>query len=245
MQKPNILLLPGLACDQAVWSNQTAKLSEIAKVAVIDYGESDSIERMAAVALAHAPERFALAGHSMGGRVAFEVFRRAPDRVIAMAQLDTAYRSWKAGETGEREKAERMRLVALARSQGMRAMATDWVQRMVHPSRLCDKPLIDSILDMFSRKTPEIFAGQINALLNRPDATPVLSTIRCPTLVLCGREDSWSVLATHEEIVAQIPGSKLVVIENCGHMAPMEKPEEVTAAMQQWLESAGVARAAS
>jgi pimeloyl-ACP methyl ester carboxylesterase len=237
VQKPNILLLPGLACDDTVWKHQAAKLGEIANVSVVDYGSSVSIEKMASVALEHAPERFAVAGHSMGGRVAFEVFRHAPARVIGMAQLDTAYRSWKPGEAGEREKAERMRLVALARAQGMRAMATDWVQRMVHPSRLSDKPLIDSILDMFARKTPEIFAGQINALLNRPDATAVLSTIHCPTLILCGREDSWSVLATHEEIAAQIPGNRFVVIENCGHMAPMEKPQEVTDAMLRWFET--------
>ena len=237
MQKPNILLLPGLACDHAVWKHQAAKLGEIANVSVIDYGLSDTIEKMAAVALERAPQRFAVAGHSMGGRVAFEVFRRAPERVIGMAQLDTAYRSWTPGDAGEREKAERLRLVALARSKGMRAMAADWVQRMVHPSRLSDKLLIDSILDMFARKTPEIFAAQINALLNRPDATSVLSTICCPTLILCGREDSWSVLATHEEIAGQIPGSEFVVIENCGHMAPMEKPGEVTNAMLQWFET--------
>jgi len=94
--------------------------------------------------------------------------------------------------------------------------------------------LIDSIIEMFARKTPEIFAGQIKALLERPDARPVLSAIRCPTLVLCGREDSWSTLSIHKEIAARIPQSKLVVIENCGHMAPMERPEKVTAALVDW-----------
>jgi len=97
--------------------------------------------------------------------------------------------------------------------------------------------LIDSIIEMFARKTPEIFAGQIKALLERPDARPVLSAIRCPTLVLCGREDSWSTLSIHKEIAARIPQSRLVVIENCGHMAPMERPEQVTVALSVWFAS--------
>jgi pimeloyl-ACP methyl ester carboxylesterase len=192
-----------------------------------------------------------LAGHSMGGRVAFEIMRRAPERVTGLALLDTAYRPFAAGEQGEREKAERLGLVELARSQGMRAMARKWVQNMVHPARLkeglpgrrqgepgrSDAPLIESIVEMFGRKTPEIFAAQIKALLERPDATQVLTAIHCPTIVSCGREDAWSTLPVHREMAALIPRSKLVVIENCGHMATMERPEEVTAAMSAWFAS--------
>jgi len=230
-----VLLLPGLACDCEVWKHQTRRLAEIATVQVADYGASDSIKEMAEAALRRAPACFALAGHSMGGRVAFEIVRRVPERVNGLALLDTAYRPF-AGDHGERERAERLRLVDIARSQSMKAMARDWVQNMVHPSRLRDKVLIDSIVEMLARMSPEIYAGQIKALLERPNATPVLSAIRCPTLVLCGREDSWSTLLTHKEMAARIPQSKLVVIENCGHMAPMERPERVTAALVSWLE---------
>lgn len=231
----HVLLLPGLACDKEVWKHQARRLAEIATVQIADYGPSDSLKKMADAALRRAPACFALAGHSMGGRVAFEIVRRVPDRVSGLALLDTAYRPFASGDHGERERAERMRLVALARSQGMRAMARDWVRNMVHPSRLSDTHLINSIVEMFARKTPEIFAGQIKALLERPDARPVLSAIGCPTLVLCGREDSWSTLATHKDIAARIPQSKLVVIENCGHMAPMERPERVTVALASWF----------
>jgi len=230
-----VLLLPGLACDGEVWKHQTRRLAEIATVQIADYGASDSIKKMAEAALGRAPARFALAGHSMGGRVAFEIVRRVPERVSGLALLDTAYRPFAGGDHGERERAERLRLVVIARSQGMRAMARDWVQNMVHPSRLRDKVLIDSIIEMLARMSPEIYAGQIKALLERPNATPVLSAIRCPTLVLCGREDSWSTLLTHKEMAARIPQSKLVVIENCGHMAPMERPERVTAALLDWF----------
>jgi len=211
----------------------------MATVRVVDYGASDSIKKMAEAALRGAPTRFALAGHSMGGRVGYEIVRRAPERVTGLALLDTAYRPFAGGDHGERERAERMRLVDIARKQGMRAMARDWVRIMVHPSRLSDEALIESIVQMFARKTPEIFANQIQALLERPDATAVLSTIGCPTLVLCGREDAWSVLETHKQIAARIPQSKLVVIEKAGHMAPMERPAAVTAALVSWLSDVG------
>lgn len=232
-----VQLLPGLACDEEVWKQQRRRLSEIATVRVADYGGSDSIKAMAETVLRNTPGRFALAGHSMGGRVAYEVIRRVPERVTGLALLDTGYRPFPGGEDGQRERVERMRLVKLAQTQGMRAMAQDWLRNMVHPSRLSDGPLIDSIVEMFARKTAEAFAGQIKALLERPDATPVLCSIRCPTVVLCGREDSWSTLPTHKAIAARIPESRLVVIENCGHMAPMERPESVTAALVSWLEA--------
>ncbi len=231
----HILFLPGLACDAAVWAHQTHHFSSITSVQVADYGATDSLQEMARAALRAAPERFAIAAHSMGGRVACEVFRNAPERVEGLALLDTAYRPRAAGEAGERERAERMTLVEIAETQGMRAMARQWVQKMVHPERLSDEPLIDSILDMFARKAPAIFRAQVMALLNRPDARPVMAAIRCPTLVLCGREDAWSPVAQHEDIAARISGSKLAIIERCGHMAPMERPEDVTSALDKWF----------
>jgi pimeloyl-ACP methyl ester carboxylesterase len=231
----NLLFLPGLACDGAVWVHQTRHFESIASVQVADYGASDSLKEMARVAVSGAPERFAIAAHSMGGRVAFEIFRNSPERVVGLALLDTAYRPRAAGETGERERTERMALVEIAEAQGMRAMAREWVQGMVHAERLSDEPLINSILDMFARKTPATFRAQETALLNRPDAAPVLAMIRCPTLVLCGREDTWGPVAQHEDIASRISGSKLAIIERCGHMAPMERPEEVTAALRRWF----------
>ncbi len=235
MALPHLLLLPGLACDAEVWKHQARSLREITGVQVADYGASDSIQEMARVAVERAPERFALAGHSMGGRVALEVFRSAPDRILGLALLDTAYKPLQPGETGEREKAERAGYVKIAQTQGMRAMARTWLQKMVHPSRLTDAPLIDSIVEMLARKSPEIFAGQIKALLRRPDATPMLAAAHCPTLVLCGRDDAWSVLDVHRDMAARMPNARLAIIENCGHMATMERPEAVTAALAGWL----------
>jgi pimeloyl-ACP methyl ester carboxylesterase len=230
-----LLFLPGLACDADVWRDQVRAFSKITTVCVADYGLSDSIEKMAAVALDGAPERFAIGGHSMGGRVAFEIARRAPERLAGIALLNTAYRAFAGGEAGERETAARFALLELARTKGMRAMAEYWIPNIIHPDRVADKALVSAIIAMMGRKSPEIFAAQIKALLGRPDATPVLPAIRCPTMVLCGREDAWSPLAAHREMVAMIPGSKLAVIENCGHMAPMERPEDVTVALSAWF----------
>jgi pimeloyl-ACP methyl ester carboxylesterase len=232
---PHLLLLPGLACDADVWHDQIRAFSKITTVKVADYGLSDSIGKMAEVALAGAPEHLAIAGHSMGGRVAFEIVRRAPERVVGMALLDTAYRAFAGGEAGEREKAQRSALLNVAQTKGMRAMAQFWMKGIIHPDRMADKELTDAILDMMGRKTPEIFAAQIKALLERPDATPVLSAVRCPSMVLVGRQDNWSAIAGHREIAALIPNATLAVIEHCGHMSPMERPEDVTAAMTTWF----------
>lgn len=234
---PHIVLVPGLVCDGEVWQHQAGVLRAAGTIEIPDHGSIDSLEEMAKALLDRAPARFALAGHSMGGRVVIEVLRQAPDRVVKLALIDTGYKPLPAGEAAETERAGRYALLDKARTEGMRAMGLQWVQRMVHPELLSDAPLIESIVGMIARKTPSIFAAQIKALLERPDGTPVLSRIKCPTMVLCGRDDAWSPVSQHEEIAALIPNSNLVVIENCGHMCTMERPEEISAAMLTWLQS--------
>lgn len=230
-----LILLPGLMCDRAVWTETMAALPGGNPIDVSAYGDLDTLGLMAARALDQAPPRFAAAGHSMGGRVALEMFRRAPERVAGIALLDTNYRPRPVGEAGAREEYERMELFALARRAGTRVMGEAWVKGMVHASRLADAGLIGAILDMFGRKTADTFAAQIRALLARPDAAALLRAIRCPALVLCGREDSWAPLARHEEMAAMIPGSRLAVVDRCGHMSPMERPEAVASALGEWL----------
>jgi pimeloyl-ACP methyl ester carboxylesterase len=237
---PYLLFLPGLACNSVVWRHQALALARVTSVGVASYGLSDSITGMAQNALKYAPrQRFAVAGHSMGGRVAFEIIRSVPERVAGLALLDTAYRPFAGGEAGDRETAARTALLDMARTKGMRAMAEYWIPNIIHPDRIADKALTIDIIEMMGDKTPETFAAQIKALLDRPDATPVLATIRCPTLVLCGREDAWSPLAAHREIAAAIPNAQLAIIEHCGHMAPMERPAEVTSALTTWFEGLG------
>ncbi len=235
--KKSLLLVPGLLCDEAVWASQTAGLADIADVRVANNGNADSLGALAEAVIARAPPRFAVAGHSMGGRIALEIARRVPERLTGLAILDTGYEALAPGEAGEREAAGRHALLEKARREGMRAMARVWVQGMVYPPRLSDAALIDPILDMFERRTPDLFALQIRALLSRPDATSVMRTIPCPTLVLCGREDEWAPPSRHDVMAKMIPRGTLAVIPECGHMAPMERPEAVNAAFRRWLES--------
>ena len=222
-------------CDETVWKAQIQALSGAARCEVADHRSLDSLPAMASAILGHAPARFALAGHSMGGRVAFEVFRQAPERVERLAIFDANFRPLAAGTAGGEEAEGRYRLLEKARAEGVRAMAAEWVQGMIHPDRNNDSALVTAIIDMFERKTAKIFEAQIRALLNRPDAGPLLDHIGVPTLILCGREDAWSPPSVHQEMAARIPQSELAIVPQSGHMVTMERPNDVSEAMLRWL----------
>ena len=235
MSREHLILIPGIVCDRTVWEPQIAALADLADVSVAEHDASDSLEALAETLLRHAPERFALAGHSMGGRVALEVMRRAPQRIAKLALMDTGFEARSGGEAGATEAAGRYRLLEIARTQGMRVMGAQWVQKMIHPDRRNDAHLITTILDMIERVPAQKYAAQIRALLHRQEALSVLTQIRCPTLILCGREDAWSPLQRHEQMNALIPGSTLAVIEHCGHMSTLERGEAVARAMREWM----------
>lgn len=233
--KEALILLPGFLCDRAVWEHQIAALADIADCTCADYDTLHSLPGMAELVLRSAPEQFSVAGHSMGGRVAFEIFRQVPERVRRIALFNTGSAARSAGELGQEEERKRRALLAVARSQGIRAMSLQWIQGMVAPARLADAPLVESIVRMFERKTPDLFEAQMNALLARPDATPLLARIRCPALFLSGREDGWSTPAAHHMMAGVVKGAKLVVVPECGHMSTLEQPAAVSQAMREWL----------
>jgi pimeloyl-ACP methyl ester carboxylesterase len=236
MTRIPLVLIPGLMCDGAVWEPLLPMLSPCASCQIIDHGQASSLTVMAQQVLDAAPAQFALAGHSMGGRVALEVLRLAPQRVTQLALLDTGYKARPSGPEGDEEARKRLALLEITRSQGVRVMANQWVQGMVKPSRLEDTTLIEAIVSMFERKSATIFENQIKALLARPDATPVLASTKVPTLVLCGREDSWSPISQHQEIAALVTGKvSMSVIADAGHMSTMEQPSAVAQAMREWL----------
>jgi pimeloyl-ACP methyl ester carboxylesterase len=218
-----------------VWDPLLPWLATNRSCTVADHGDADSLTDMAERILNEAPEHMVLAGHSMGARVVLEALRLAPKRIRGVALLDTGYLPKPAGEAGLQEEQKRMALLQIAQAQGVRAMAREWVQGMVHPNRLQDAALIERILRMFSTKTADVFARQIRALLTRRDGTDVLRAISVPTLVLCGRQDSWSPVVQHEAMQALASGSTLSIIDDAGHMAPMEQPQAVAQAMLEWL----------
>lgn len=233
--KPTLMLLPGLMCDRTVWEPQIQAFGNDWNCLVPDYEFADSLGAMADHVLATGPETFAMAGHSMGGRVALEVMRRAPERVARLALLDTGYKALAEGEAGRKEINGRMRLVEMAREEGMRVMGSEWLQGMVHPDRLNDEALCGAILDMIASKTPVLFERQINALIHRPDGVDVLDRIQCPTAFICGEQDGWSPLERHYEMAERVPGSTVIPIENSGHMSTMERPAAMNQALRRWL----------
>jgi pimeloyl-ACP methyl ester carboxylesterase len=229
--RPSVVFVPGLLCDRWIWRAQVASLGRVAEVVVAESSGYASITDMAEAALAAAPGgAIALAGHSLGARVAIEAARLAPDRIERLALLDVGV-----GPVKPEEEPSRMGLVRLAREQGMDAVADAWLPPMVHEPNRADATLMRGFRQMIRRATPESFERQQRALLNRPDALGVLADIRCPTLVAGGRHDAWSPVAAHEQVAAKIPMAKLVVIEDAGHMAPAERPSAVSAALHDWL----------
>ncbi|MGO8830586.1 MAG: alpha/beta fold hydrolase [Steroidobacteraceae bacterium] len=227
---PPLLLLCGLLCDETVWGDIPRRLADVADVRILSFQGFTSVFAMADHVLRTAPARFAVAGHSMGGRVALELVRRAPRRVAGIALLNSGVHPARAGEAQSRGQ-----LVQLARAEGMRALAAAWLPPMMGapPERVA--VLMPRLIKMVERSTPDGFAGQIDALLHRPDATPVLPTIKVPTLLLSGTNDNWSTLAQHKEMQRGVAHATLVDIEDAGHMAPAEQPAAVANALRSWL----------
>lgn len=222
-------------CDDAVWAPQVQALAGLRFCQVMHWGLRDSLTAMAQQVLDEtASPRFALAGHSMGGRVALEVMRLAPERVELLALLDTGVHPLPGGTAGDAEREGRMALVGLAQREGMRAMGAQWAQRMVHPRHL-NTELFEAIVQMIGRSSPAQFWAQQTSLLNRPDASADLAAVGCPTLILCGEQDSWSPPAQHRAMQSLVPHAALEIIPECGHMATMEAPGSVSEAMHRWL----------
>ena len=236
MNPPTLILVPGLMCDHTSWAPILPALSDRVDCQVVSHGEADSLTQMAQQILDTAPAQFDLAGHSMGGRVALEVVRLAPERVLRLALLGTGYRAKEAGAAGEKEVQGRQALLDVAQSQGVRAMAQVWVQNMVAPARLADAAFIEAIVQMFERKSVAIFQRQIQALLTRPDATEVLRQVRVPTLVMAGEFDAWASPQQHQAIADLIPTPPpMQTVVGSGHMMMMEKPDAVAALFLDWL----------
>ncbi|ACI98778.1 alpha/beta fold hydrolase [Rhodospirillum centenum] len=226
-----LVLLPGLLCDATLWAHQTRHLADVAPdIRVADLTGAESVTELARGVLATAPERFALAGLSMGGYVAFEVLRQAPGRVAKLCLVDTTARP----DTDE-QKERRQALIKLAQTGRFKGVTPRLLPMLVHPDRLADTEVTEAIMAMAERTGRDAFCRQQTAILTRPDSRPDLPGIHCPTLVIVGREDSLTGPEKAQEMADGIPGGRLAVVERCGHLAPMEQPEATTALMRLWL----------
>jgi pimeloyl-ACP methyl ester carboxylesterase len=234
-EKTPLLLLPGLLCDEAFWRSQVEALADVCAPRVMAYGLLDDFGAMAEAVLAQAPPRFALAGHSMGGRVALEIMRRAPERVLKLALLATDYRGLEDGAARTAEEGRRKMMLERVRSQGMEAFARMWTTQILPAERLTDQALVDEVVAMMVRQPAGALAAQTHAALMRVDNAELLAAIACPTLLVAGRLDLLRPVEVHEQMAARIPRSRLVVVEDAAHMVAMERPEAVTAALRAWL----------
>jgi pimeloyl-ACP methyl ester carboxylesterase len=228
--RPLLLLLPGLLCDEALWAPQAAALADLAAPIVGDLTRHDSLPAMAASMLAETPGRFALAGLSMGGYVAQEIMRQAPERVTRLALLDTSARA-----DSEEQRSRRRGLIELAGKGHFKGVTPRLLPFLVHTDRLTDQPLVEMVTSMAERVGSAAFLRQQRAIIGRPDGRADLARIACPTLILCGREDALTPLALHEEMAAAIPGAKLKIVEHCGHLSTLERPDAVNSALRDWL----------
>jgi pimeloyl-ACP methyl ester carboxylesterase len=226
-----LVLVPGLSCNAALYAPQWAALADGRLILVADHASDDSLGAIAERLLAAAPPRFALCGLSMGGYVAFEVLRRAPERVTRLALLDTSAKP-ATPETNE----PRAQMIALAEKGAYDNVTTLLWQRLVAPGRLTDEPLRLLVRGMADAVGPGGFVHQQKAIMQRPDSRPVLKDLGKPTLVLVGEEDVITPPAEAQEMVALVGGAgRLVSVPRCGHLATLEAPDPVTAALKRWL----------
>ncbi|NQV83331.1 MAG: alpha/beta fold hydrolase, partial [Rhodospirillales bacterium] len=204
--RTTLIFLPGLLCDEALWAHQMENLADIADMTVADMTLDDTVGGMAERVLAAAPGRFSLAGLSMGGYVAQEIMRRAPDRVERLALLDTSANA----DTPDRKK-QRRGFIAQLGLGGFQGVTAKLLPFLIHKDRLIDDVLVRKIKASAQSIGPEAFVRQQHAIMSRPDGRKGLKKIACPTLVLCGRQDALTPLAQHEEMAAAIPDSRLVI----------------------------------
>ena len=224
----HLVLLPGTLCDERVFAHQTEHLANVASVEVGGLTTADTVSGMAAAVLDRAPPRFALAGLSLGGIVAMEIIRIAPQRISRLALLDTNHNTSTPSQVATWEL-----FADLTRSGRFEEVTRRYLLDSLLYHQTPEARAL--VLDMAARLGPESFLNQNAAMPNRPDNRSVLATITVPTLVLCGKEERVCPVSVHEEIAASITGARLVVVPEAGHLSTIDQPELVTQAMRRWL----------
>jgi pimeloyl-ACP methyl ester carboxylesterase len=228
--KPYVFLLPGMLCDAAVWQPQISVLQDSYTLGLPDFRGFNSLVAMARSVLDNAPSRFSVVAHSMGGRVAMELMRMAPQRIDKFVLMDMGVHPVAPGEEERNE-----RLLELAAEGGLEAVADSWIPFMIHPSRIHDTALTTAIHDMVLRNEISDLQGQLQAAFERNDQSTYLASITHRVHVVCGDSDNWNPLHLHQQMCDQMHDAELVVIPNCGHMVTMEAPEQVNLLLQHWL----------
>jgi pimeloyl-ACP methyl ester carboxylesterase len=237
MAKTPLLMIPGLLCSPRLYAAQVAALEDRAEIVVPDWRKAplavwdtwDSAARWIVEQMP--PGKFAMAGLSLGGMLAVEIMQFAADRVTKLALLDTGMRS-----QNETERAIRRARIRLASEGHFELVLGLQMSRFIPAYRLPDKALVDEVMAMCTEIGADIYKRQEELAAIRTDRRPDLPRIKCPTIVVCGRDDTATPLFLSEEMAKAIPAAALVVIEQCGHLVTMEKPEETNEILKLWLD---------
>lgn len=224
-----LVFLPGLLCDAALWHLQAEALADVADTHIANLTRDGSIQGMARRVLAEAPARFALAGLSMGGYVALEIMRQAPERVMRLALVDTM-----ASLDAPERTRQRVGMKALAERGRFLGISPQLLPNLIHPSRI-GTPVADEVIAMGKRVGRDAFLRQQQAIIDRPDSIPTLASITVPTLIIVGENDKLTPVDEAQKMHASIPGSCLKILPECGHLPPLEWPERTTELLRNWL----------
>ena len=225
-----VVLVPGLACSPRIYVPILPALWRFGPVMVANHIRDDSMAAIARRILSEAPPHFALAGHSMGGYIAFEIMRQASERVMKLALINTQARP----DTPEAS-ARRSGQVERVQCGAYRAVLDELFPGFVHPSRRGDEALRGLVHDMGDDIGSEAFIRQQNAIMARPDSRPTLASIKCPTLVLTADQDNTIPNSLSTEMAEGIAGAKLVILPECGHLPQVERPQATADALSEWL----------
>lgn len=228
--KPDVMLVPGFLCDETVWAPQKEALSPYCNVHIMQFNGQETFRAKAEYALESLTGSFSLVGHSMGAKVALEMLHIAPERIDRAVLMSTGVHA-----PGAHEAAQRQILLDRAETQGMSVIAEELIAQMLHPASRQDETLVATLREMILSHSLRALKRQVRASLTRPEQVRYLWDIQQPVLLMCGDSDQWSPVSQHEEMLANLPNAELRVIEQCGHMLTLERAEEVSQLLLDWL----------
>lgn len=232
--KDPVVFIPGLALTADLFADQVAAVSEDRTAVLANHRRHAAIGPMVETLLGELPESFALVGLSMGGYVAFEMVRRAPERVSALVLIDTTARP-DAPDSQER----RQRMIGIAEAGRFSEIVGLQLPLLLAPERLEDAELVASVQAMHEAIGAESYVRQQRAIMTRADSRPLLGQIGCPTLVIVGDRDQITTPEMAAEMAEGIPGARLVTMPLCGHLSSIERPGAVTHALTDFLDAVG------
>ena len=228
-----LVLIPGLVSDRRAWEKVEQILIELGhRVEVAQFPQASSITEMARAVLDLTDQPLIPVGHSMGGRVAMEVARLAPQRVVALVLVATGAHPLAPGESEKREA-----VIELANEQGIQALCDQWLPPMLAPGIRTVRPEFYAVLEkMVLAAGAEVHERQIRALIARPDAQELLKTLGVATLFVAGEHDSWSTPAQHQAMAELVANAEVAEVKGAGHFLQVEQPEEFSQILTNWLQ---------